>query len=212
MISPTTILIAIILTTIGLILLLVLRPSLTRMRSGKILAFIALFIFPVIAGVAGTSAHIENSKTTAFCLSCHVMEQYGHSLHVDDRSFIPAVHYQNNFVPRENACFTCHTNYTMYGDYRAKLRGLHHVYVQYIGKIPEKLSLYTPYDNRECLHCHAGARSFEEGARITPIPTRCPQSRWGSCRVFQPVATIRRTMLATMRALRRGQEIKNEIT
>ena len=31
-------------------------------------------------------------------------------------------------------------------------------------KIPNKIKLYQPYDNRECLHCHAGARNFEEGA------------------------------------------------
>jgi len=181
MIEPTTILIATIITTIGLILLLVFRPSLTRMRSGKILAFIALFLFPVIAGIAGTSQHIESSKTTAFCLSCHVMDKYGASLHIDDRSYIPAVHYQNNFVPRDNACFTCHTNYTMYGDYKAKLRGLRHVYVQYFGKVPapEDIKLYTPYNNRECLHCHAGARSFEEGATHNADPDTLPAIKAG---------------------------------
>ena len=106
---------------------------------------------------------MERSKTVAFCTSCHVMERYGHSLHVDDdRATSPAQHYQYNRVPRETACFACHTNYTMYGDYKAKLRGLRHVWVQYIGTIPEKIALYTPYNNRECLHCHDGARSFVE--------------------------------------------------
>lgn len=46
----------------------------------------------------------------------------------------------------------------------AKIRGLRHVYVQYLGHAVPPLHLYTPYNNRECLHCHAGARSFEEGA------------------------------------------------
>ena len=32
----------------------------------------------------------------------------------------------------------------------------------YIGGIPEKIELSQPYQNRECLHCHAGARSYEE--------------------------------------------------
>jgi hypothetical protein len=50
----------------------------------------------------------------------------------------------------------------MFGDAKAKLRGLRHVYVYYSGNIPEKIQLYEPYNNRECLHCHAGARSFEE--------------------------------------------------
>jgi hypothetical protein len=28
----------------------------------------------------------------------------------------------------------------------------------------EPIKLYHPYNNRECLHCHLGARSFEQGA------------------------------------------------
>jgi predicted CxxxxCH...CXXCH cytochrome family protein len=43
------------------------------------------------------------------------------------------------------------------------MKGLKHVYVYYLGTIPEKIALYEPYSNRECLHCHEGARSFEEG-------------------------------------------------
>lgn len=36
--------------------------------------------------------------------------------------------------------------------------------MQYLGKVPEKIELYNAYNNRECLHCHGGARNFEEGA------------------------------------------------
>ena len=112
----------------------------------------------------GVSEHIERSKNTEFCTSCHVMQDYGKSLRIDDPSFLPAAHFQNNRVPRDAACYTCHTDYAMYGDFRAKLRGLRHLYVQYLGKVPDKIELYDPYNNRECLHCHLGARSFEEGA------------------------------------------------
>lgn len=31
------------------------------------------------------------------------------------------------------------------------------------GTIPEELSLYQPYQNRECLYCHGEARFFNEG-------------------------------------------------
>jgi nitrate/TMAO reductase-like tetraheme cytochrome c subunit len=105
---------------------------------------------------------MESSKTTSFCLSCHVMEPWGRSLRADDSGRLAASHYQNGRVDRDHACFTCHTTYTMFGDLRAKANGLRHVYVNYLGKVPEKISTYRPYDNRECLHCHAGARSFEE--------------------------------------------------
>lgn len=160
---------ALVLATIALIALVVLRPSLVAARGGKILAFVALFFLPLLATGLGTEAQIEHSKTTRFCLSCHVMAPYGRSLLVDDAAYVPARHYQNNRVPRDAACFTCHTNYTLFGDYKAKLRGLRHVYVNYIGTIPRQIKLYEPYNNRECLHCHGGARTFEENEVHQPL-------------------------------------------
>jgi cytochrome c-type protein NapC len=153
---------ATVLVAVALIALVALRPSLTAARGGRILAFLAFLVLPLLATAMGLSTHMEQSKTTEFCLSCHVMEPYGRSLRVDDDTWLPAQHYQNNRVPRDMACFTCHTDYTMFGDAKAKLRGLRHVYVNYLGEIPEKIELYEKYNNRECLHCHAGARSFEE--------------------------------------------------
>jgi cytochrome c-type protein NapC len=171
MAGESAVVVAIILISIALIICLVLRPSITATRGGKILAFFALLILPILAGGAGASEHLEHSKSTAFCLSCHVMEDYGKSLRVDDRSFIPAVHYQNHLIPHDNACYTCHTDYAMYGGLRSKLRGLRHVYVNYFGTVPQPIKLYQPYNNRECLHCHLGSRSFEEGATHNQDPT-----------------------------------------
>jgi cytochrome c-type protein NapC len=164
MISPTVILMGTIVISIILLGLLVSKPAITTTRAGKVLAFISIFLFPVLATSMGVDEHVERSKTTAFCTSCHVMEKYGQSLHVDDASYVPGAHFQNNRVPRDKACYTCHTDYTLYGGFRSKLRGLRHLQVQYFGKIPEKIELYNAYNNRECLHCHGGARSFEEGA------------------------------------------------
>jgi nitrate/TMAO reductase-like tetraheme cytochrome c subunit len=42
------------------------------------------------------------------------------------------------------------------------MRGLNHIYVYYFKAPPAKLALYAPFENRECLHCHANARSYEE--------------------------------------------------
>jgi cytochrome c-type protein NapC len=155
-----------------LAILMVCRPELTRARGGKILAFVALCVLPILAVWAGGEEHLERSTSTEFCLSCHVMANFGRSLYVDDKSYLPATHFQNNFVPRDHACFTCHTDYTMFGDYKAKWRGVHHVVVEYFGKIPkpEDIRLYTPYNNRECLHCHAGARAFEEASSHHKTP------------------------------------------
>ena len=143
---------------------MVARPDITLTRGGKQLAFVVLFVLPVVVASMGAGEQMRRTEQTEFCLSCHVMEPYGRSLRIDDSTYMPASHFQNGRIPREQACYTCHTDYAMYGTVRDKLRGLQHVYAQYIGGVPATIRLYTPYNNRECLHCHAGARSFEEGA------------------------------------------------
>ena len=157
----------------ALALLVAFRTSITRARGGKVVAFFALFLLPAAAVWAGFASQMEHATSTAFCLSCHVMNDFGRSLYVDDSSYIPAVHFQNNRVPRDRACYTCHTDYTMFGTVHSKLRGVRHLYVQYLGTIPapDRIRLYTPYNNRECLHCHAGARNFEGQSSHTKTPT-----------------------------------------
>jgi cytochrome c-type protein NapC len=162
MIDPQTLVFVLISASILLILVVVIWPSITVSRGGKIIAFLALFIVPIVVAGVGASEHMERSEQTQFCLSCHIMEPYGRSLYVDDPSYIPAAHFQNHRIPADKACYTCHTDYAMFGTIHAKLEGLHHVYVYWFGTPMHPVRLYHPYDNRECLHCHAGARSFED--------------------------------------------------
>ena len=162
--SPEMLLYALLMITALLIATIVVRPAITSSVTGKMLAFIAFCILPVLCGSMAASTHIERSKQTKFCISCRIMEPYGKSLYADEPSYIPASHFQNHRVPPDEACYTCHTDYVMYGTLLTKLHGLRHVYVQYLSKPENPIRLYTPYNNRECLHCHAGARSFEDGA------------------------------------------------
>lgn len=151
-----------VLLTIGLLVLLAVRPGLMRTPGGQALAVVALLALPIASVRAGFVLHYESTKATSFCLSCHVMEPYGESLLVADETSLPAAHFQNGRVERDRACFTCHTQYTLFGDLNAKLNGLAHMWVYYSGQTPENIQLYSPYANRECLHCHSGARRFEE--------------------------------------------------
>lgn len=172
MITPTFIEVLFISITLVLAILVAARAELTRAKGGKVLAFLALFILPAMAVWVGFSEHMQRAESKQFCLSCHVMNDFGRSLYVDDPSYIPAKHFQNNLVPRDHACYTCHTDYTMFGTVHAKFRGLRHIYVQYLGKVPQPadIKLYTPFNNRECLHCHAGTRSMEEEPKHSKTP------------------------------------------
>ena len=174
---PITLLLTLLIITIVLIGIVSAAPAITASRAGKILAFLALFVFPIMVGTFGAAEHMERSKQTSFCLSCHIMEPYGRSLHVDDSTYLPAAHFQNSRVPRDEACYTCHTDYVLYGSIRAKIRGMHHVWVQYVTGPKLPLHLYTAYNNRECLHCHEGARSFEQGATHNADPEIMQQIR-----------------------------------
>jgi hypothetical protein len=62
----------------------------------------------------------------------------------------------------------------MFGTVTAKMHGLRHLWVQYVGTPPkpEAIKLYDAYNNRECLHCHLGARNFEQGSTHNKVPDR----------------------------------------
>src|SRR5215471_6150660 len=96
---PTAALLVLLAIAVLFIAVVIARPEITAARGGKILAFLALFIFPIFGGVLGLENHVERSKETSFCLSCHIMEPYGRSLHVDDPAYLPASHFQNHRVP-----------------------------------------------------------------------------------------------------------------
>jgi cytochrome c-type protein NapC len=162
MLGLTGILIALIVLSIALAVFLLVRPSITAGVTGRILAFVALFILPVLCVSAGMSEQMQRSEQTRFCISCHAMEPYGRSLYVDDPNYIPAQHFQNHRVPADQACYACHADYTIYGPLKDKLKGITRIYMQYVSAPPKKIAISGGYSNLQCLHCHAGARSFEE--------------------------------------------------
>jgi len=140
------------------------RPSLTQAASWKILAFIGLCVLPALCIVGGMNTHVQRSEQTQFCISCHVMTPYGQSLYVDDPSHIPAQHFQNHRVPADMACYSCHADYTIYGPLNDKLQGLKRIYLQYLStpRDPAAIRIAGGFKNAQCLHCHLGARRFEE--------------------------------------------------
>ncbi len=181
---------AFVLVIIALIAAIARRAGPFHARGGKALAFAAFFLLPICATVSGLAVHVEHSKSTEFCLSCHIMEKYGTSLHLDDQGHLAAAHFQNGRIDREQACFTCHTTYTMFGDYKAKLKGLKHIYVNYLGHAPAKIKLYEAFQNRECLHCHGGARSFESQSDHQDLRGELTSSKTSCLECHSPVHDI----------------------
>ncbi len=158
----TAILISQIILSIVLASIFLIRPSTATGTGSKILAFIGLAVLPGLCIVGGMNFHMQRSEQTRFCISCHAMAPYGRSLYVDDSSHIPAQHFQNHRVPPEMACYSCHADYTIYGPLKDKLEGVKRIYMQYIGTPPNPIHIRGAYNNQQCLHCHDGARNFEE--------------------------------------------------
>ena len=161
------------------------RPSVTTGAAWKILAFIGLCVLPALCIVGGMNTHVQRSEQTKFCISCHVMAPYGQSLYIDDAAHIPAQHFQNHRVPPDMACYACHTDYTIYGPLKDKMQGLKRIYVQYVSTPPDPASIRIQggFKNAQCLHCHLGARSFEENPvhaaimdSLTSNQMSCPTS------------------------------------
>lgn len=150
------------LALLGALVLLFAGDRLPGSRGGWIAVVLAVCVLPAIATTSGTTYAVKASSTTEFCLECHEMGEYGRSLFIDDRTVLPAVHYQNRLVDRDHTCFVCHTDYAMFGDFKAKLNGLKHVWVHYVGDVPETFELYQPYPNHNCLHCHEDGRRYVE--------------------------------------------------
>jgi cytochrome c-type protein NapC len=163
------VLVILVVLTIILAGVFLVRPSFTAGATGKILAFVGLCILPTLCIGTGMSFHMQRSKQTAYCISCHSMETHGQSLYVLNASYIPAQHFQNHLVQPNQACYTCHTDYTMYGPLKDKLKGIRYLYMEYVSTPPKTIHLDSQYSNLQCLHCHTGMRTFDENPTHTAI-------------------------------------------
>jgi nitrate/TMAO reductase-like tetraheme cytochrome c subunit len=130
--------------------------------AAKVMMFICLMLFPALWGTAVITHNLNTAKSVSFCESCHIMQPYVESLQVDDDEPLSAVHYQNNWIPQEEACYACHTTYTLFGGLKSKIAGLRHMYVYYIKGAPEKLKMYEQYQNSACLRCHGMSKKFKK--------------------------------------------------
>lgn len=147
---------------IVVVVAIVTAGELVRRTGGRLLLLAAAVLIPVALSGGGVLAGVKRSSETDFCISCHEMQPYGRSLFVDNPSSLAAVHYQKRLITRDQTCYACHTDYAMFGDVKAKMNGLKHVWVHYVTGVPEKIELYQPYPNYNCLHCHDDARGYLE--------------------------------------------------
>jgi cytochrome c-type protein NapC len=166
---PVQLIVALVAGLAILALLFVGARSLSGHTVGRVVLLVGLLGLPLLLSAGNFSFGVHESSTTHFCLSCHEMQRHGKSLFADNRQALAAVHYQNRLVDRETICYSCHKDYALFGDVTAKLNGLRHVWAHYVAGVPEKIALYKPYPNSNCLHCHDDSRRFVDGVAHRPL-------------------------------------------
>jgi nitrate/TMAO reductase-like tetraheme cytochrome c subunit len=136
-----------------------------RLRHGEdsrplhALLFIGLLVLPVVVIFFGYSQGMSGMETVRACGGCHAMTGHVADLRDPDSESLAAVHFKNRYI-RSDQCYTCHSDYGLFGTLSAKMDGLRHVVHHVAGTYTTPIKIAHPYSNVRCLTCHAGSQKF----------------------------------------------------
>jgi cytochrome c nitrite reductase small subunit len=125
----------------------------------KAFLFGSILVLPVIVVFLATAHGMQESMTVDACGHCHVMGSHVKDLRDPKSDSLAAVHFKNRYI-QENHCYTCHSDYGMFGTVSAKLEGLGHVWHNTMGNYPTPIKIAKPYSNLRCLACHGGSQKY----------------------------------------------------
>jgi nitrate/TMAO reductase-like tetraheme cytochrome c subunit len=125
------------------------------------LLLFALVVFPSMAMFLGLGRAMDDAKRPEFCGQCHIMQPWMNDLKDPESDTLAAIHYKNRYI-LEDQCYTCHSDYTMFGPARAKLAGVNHLVRYVTGAYELPLHTRVPYNVANCAHCHAEAKVFRD--------------------------------------------------
>lgn len=149
--------------TAGLIGLLIFelryRKSLT-MTVSKLLLFLLLLIIPLFSVTMANYFVFEDTHRVSACASCHVMQPIVDDMQDPSSQTLAARHFKNRWIP-ENQCYSCHKDYGLQGDLKAKMDGMRHLLKYTTRTYPRVIALSKPFNTQNCLGCHAGGPAFE---------------------------------------------------
>lgn len=139
---------------------LVRRPHLNR--TTKVLLLLGLGLLPAIVSLTGNIASFEYTMSRPFCGSCHVMGPYLRDAEDPKSTSLAATHSRNGKFG-DNSCYTCHSDYQMFGAITTKLSGMRHLYsyiTEYANTGPDgeggpPIHMYSPFKNDRCMQCHS---------------------------------------------------------
>jgi cytochrome c nitrite reductase small subunit len=147
---------------LNLILLIVAWQLFRRGGEGpaaKQLLMVSIAVLPIAIVFFAYSYGMEASQEVEACNSCHVMNPYVNDLRNSKSETLAAVHFKNKYI-QDQHCYTCHSDYGMFGTVRAKFEGLGHIVRYSTGAYELPLKIAHPYSNLRCLNCHGESQKF----------------------------------------------------
>lgn len=158
---------------VGVVIVLVLILAQRRLGDTVLKALcIGGFVFlPLLLLAMANIVSLAQAKKVEFCRSCHrTMGAYVADMLNPTSDTLAARHARHRWIP-EAQCYMCHTAYGLFGDVRAKMKGLEDVYKYYARTYEIPIRLHAPYPNSDCLKCHEGTPKFvgqENHAELLP--------------------------------------------
>ena len=151
-----------VLAALNVVILFVLWARIRRRgvtSASKAFVLGSVVVLPTVVAFLATAHGMSESMKTEACGACHIMDGHFADLRNPKSDSLAAVHYKNRYI-QENHCYTCHSDYGMFGSMSAKLEGFGHVVHNTTGHYPKPIKIAHPYSNLRCLNCHAGSQKF----------------------------------------------------
>lgn len=124
----------------------------------KIIGLLAIGVAMAAVTLASHELFVGTKETSA-CMQCHVMRPYGNDMADPESNLLAARHYRNGWI-HEKQCYQCHVDYGFAGSVTAKMDGLRHLLRYTTRTYTEPIGLVHPFNNQNCLHCHAGTPKY----------------------------------------------------
>jgi nitrate/TMAO reductase-like tetraheme cytochrome c subunit len=125
----------------------------------RLLLFIGVCCVPFPAVMMSAAVGLEQSKAVAFCKSCHLMGAFVTDMEDAGSSSLSALHFRNRYIQEEH-CYSCHTDYGLFGTLEAKVGGMAHVWSDFAGAGSGTVRPKTNYRFTICLNCHGQSAKF----------------------------------------------------
>lgn len=125
------------------------------------LLFMGIVILSPFIFLVSYEKGIQQSKRNNFCHSCHVMHGYINDMEDPDSEHLAAEHYQYRWIS-DYQCYTCHSEYGLFGTAKAKISGIGHIWAQYFVGYETPLKIKGTYNNNICLHCHGEVLDWQD--------------------------------------------------